>query len=109
MTPSHGARGLGALPIARRDLEHLQQILVLQRRLLDLGAPPRAQQSLLHRSSFREALTWLEMHGNEPDVVSHWLDLAEEGAESGSAPAIDQPRRRRRRRRRSRSPNRAAE
>lgn len=100
--------GLGALPIARRDLERLQQILVLQRRLLDLGAPPRAQQSLLHRSSFREALTWLEIHGKQPDVVSHWLDLADEGAESGTAPVRDLPRRRRRRRR-GRSPNRAAE
>src|SRR5262249_11658950 len=34
---------LGALPLARRDVEHLRQILGLQRRLRDVTASARAQ------------------------------------------------------------------
>jgi poly(A) polymerase len=99
---------LGALPLARRDLERLRQILGLQRRLKDLGSSPRFQRALTHRSVFREALSWLEIHGNAPDVIEHWISvLAERGteeplpaAEKGVVPA----RRRRRRRRRYRAP-----
>ena len=47
---------LGALPLARRDVERLRQILGLQRRLRDVAASPRAQRALAHRSLFREAL-----------------------------------------------------
>src|SRR5262249_6127527 len=59
---------LGELPLARRDVEKLRQLIQMQRRLLDIHAHPRAQQGLLHRSTFREALTWLEIHGHAPDV-----------------------------------------
>ncbi len=98
---------LGDLPIARRDVERLRQIVGLQRRLRDLSSSPRAQRALTHRHIFREALTWLEIHGEAPDVVDHWKALvadrggseqAVEGAEAGASPF--QPRRRRRRRRR---------
>src|SRR6184192_4954275 len=40
---------LGALPIARRDVERLRQIVGLQRRLADVSASPRAQHALAHR------------------------------------------------------------
>src|SRR5678816_797827 len=63
---------LGSLPLARRDLERLRQILSLQRRLRDLTASVRAQRALTHRSIFREALTWMEIHGGTPEVVEHW-------------------------------------
>ena len=66
---------LGILPIARRDLERLHQILAIQPRLLDIDAPIRAQRALLHRSVIEEALTWLEIHGERPDVIAHWRDL----------------------------------
>jgi poly(A) polymerase len=99
---------LGELPLARRDVEQLAQILALEPRLLDLDAPVRAQRSLLHRAAFRDALTWIEIHRNAPDAVEHWQALAvslareapldgkpeEDGAEGPP------PRRRRRRRRR---------
>lgn len=98
---------LGNLPLARRDLERLRQILALQRRLRDVTASVRAQRALTHRSIFREALTWLEIHGDTPDVVEHWITvLAERGADepvgpvSDAAEPGDRPRRRRRRRRR---------
>jgi poly(A) polymerase len=93
---------LGTLPLARRDLERLRQILGLQRRLRDLTASVRAQRALTHRSIFREALTWMEIHGGMTETVEHWITvLAERGAEEpvGQAEAADRPRRRRRRRR----------
>ncbi len=102
---------LGLLPIARRDIERLQQILALQPRLLDLQSPARAQRGLLHRAVLGEAITWLEVHGDRPEVVAHWRALLAEPQEhppaagedpgSGHAPY---PRRRRRRRRRSGAP-----
>jgi len=96
---------LGSLPLARRDLERLRQILGLQRRLRDLDASVRTQRALTHRSVFREALTWMEIHGDAPEVVEHWITvLAERGAQEpvghGVPEAPEQPRRRRRRRRR---------
>jgi poly(A) polymerase len=102
---SKGAR-LGELPLARRDVERLRQILGLQRRLRDLGASPRAQRAITHRSIFRDALTWIEIHGRSPEVVEHWKGvLVGEGtADAGEAATEPEgmPRRRRRRRRRRR-------
>ena len=94
---------LGNLPLARRDLERLRQILGLQRRLRDLTASVRNQRALTHRTIFREALTWLEIHGDTPEVVEHWITvLAERGADEpvGTVPEGDRPPRRKRRRRR---------
>jgi poly(A) polymerase len=97
---------LGLLPVPRRDVERLQQILALQHRLLDTDAPMRAQRAVLHRSAFLEALTWLEIHGERPDVAAHWQHLQAQGAhqqyhhgsaESASAGPYQRRRRRRRR------------
>jgi len=102
---------LGELPIARRDVERLRQIVGLQRRLADVSVSPRAQHALAHRGIFREAVTWLEIHGGSPELVEHWKAIA---PESGSAPPAERPaqgaedqqpgqlRQRRRRRRRRR-------
>jgi poly(A) polymerase len=103
---------LGDLPLARRDVERLRQIVGLQRRMKDSSASPRTQRALAHRSIFREALTWLDIHGGSPEVVEHWKAvLAEFGATPGepSADGAEEPpagqfRRRRRRRRRRRFP-----
>ncbi len=96
---------LGTLPLARRDLERLRQILGLQRRLRDLTATVRAQQALTHRSIFREALTWMEIHGGTQETVEHWISvLAARGADEPVGHGVEnddeQPKRRRRRRRR---------
>ena len=98
---------LGLLPIARRDVERLHQILALQSRLVDIDGPARAQRGLLHRSAFPEAVTWLEIHGDRPDAVAHWRQIQEQGSNPHPAAqeAADRPfRRRRRRRRRRRAP-----
>jgi poly(A) polymerase len=102
---------LGLLPIPRRDIERLQQILGMQHRLLDIHAPLRAQRGLVHRSTFLEGVTWLEIHGDRPDVVDHWRQLHAQSAQSGphhhppGEMATAGPyQRRRRRRRRPRSP-----
>jgi poly(A) polymerase len=103
---------LGELPLARRDIERLQQLLALQRRLHDVAAHPRARQALVHRPIFREALTWLEIHGGRPDLVDDWKTIlaeapAPEGipAEGTAGPDGPRPFRRRRRRRRRRHPS----
>jgi len=97
--------GLGALPLARRDVERLRQILQLQRRLLvDVTAPDRIRRGLVHRSAFPEALAWLEIHGGAPAAAESWRSFLVASAaahgpsltEFGAGP---RPRRRRRRRR----------
>jgi poly(A) polymerase len=104
---------LGELPLARRDIERLRQILGLQRRLHDLGASPRTQRALANRHIFRDALVWFEIHGGSPELVEHWKVLAgshapeaapETAAEGADAEAPPFRRRRRRRRRRRFSP-----
>ncbi len=98
---------LGQLPLARRDIERLRQLLAMQRRLHDFSANPRAKRALSHRSIFREALAWMEVHGGSPDTVEHWKALLaeQEPTELESEPGQIEPmiprRRRRRRRRRS--------
>jgi poly(A) polymerase len=96
---------LGMLPLARRDVERLRQILSLQRRLTDMSVSPRARRALMHRGPFREALTWLEIHGGVPDVLEHWRGFIEA---TGIEPVVDEGPRPRRRRRRRRRPPRAA-
>jgi poly(A) polymerase len=97
---------LGMLPLPRRDVERLRQILGLQRRLIDMGLSPRARRALMHRGPFRDALTWLEIHGQVPEVIEHWRGFIEAAASYEGAPdaAEARPRRRRRRRRRSLRP-----
>jgi poly(A) polymerase len=96
---------LGMLPVPRRDVERLRQIVAIQPRLLDVQAPPRAQRSLLHRSVLDEALTWLDVHGDRPDVVAHWRELKSSASQTQAEPAkdVEGPFRRRRRRRRRRN------
>jgi poly(A) polymerase len=111
---TEAAPKLGALPLARRDVERLRQVLGLQRRLRDITVSSRAQRGLAHRSVFREALTWLTIHGDDPDLVAHWTTVAEhaghpdhahgQGAPGEPADGEAPPGRRRRRRRRRRRP-----
>src|SRR5471030_1719173 len=60
---------LGDLPLARKDVERLRLIIGLQRRLHDVTSNERAQLALAHRGIFREALTWMEIHGDAPELV----------------------------------------
>lgn len=106
--PGAGAReprlSLGLLPLARRDVDRLRHVLALQRRLVDMSLSPSARRALMVRAPFREALTWLEIHGGQPEVLEHWRGFMEAAgtfdgsAASDAGPGI--PRRRRRRRRR---------
>jgi poly(A) polymerase len=102
---------LGELPLARRDVERLRLIIAMQRRLSDMTASPRAQLALAQRGIFREALTWMEVHGDSPALVEHWMGILDEGgdaepaapsSESGEPAQEDGLGRRRRRRRRRR-------
>jgi poly(A) polymerase len=96
------APALGILPLARRDVDRLVQINGLQRRLVDMTLSPRGRRALMHRGSFQEALTWLEIHGGAPEALEHWRGFIE--AAGAIEPATEdsgtKPHRRRRRRRR---------
>jgi poly(A) polymerase len=98
------AASLGMLPLARRDVERLAQILALQRRLRDLESSPRAKRALMQRGPFPEAMTWLEIHGGVPEVLEHWRGFMEATPPEAVDAEADAAFRRRRRRRRRRRP-----
>ena len=103
-TKELGAR-FGILPLARRDVDFLRQIVMLQRHLRDWNASPRHKRAVMHRSAFPAALTWLELHGTSPELVASWRALQAESIEpegEGLQVPRENPRRRRRRRRRRR-------
>jgi hypothetical protein len=90
-------------------VERLRHILQLQRRLVaDVTAPARVRRSLIHRSAFSDALTWLTIHGHAPAAVESWHAFVTEsashhhGVTRGTEEGETAPRRRRRRRRRGR-------
>jgi poly(A) polymerase len=100
---------LGRLPVPRKDVERLAQLHALLPKMRDVHAPSRAQHALLHRGIFRDALTWLEIYGDDSTVVGHWQNVLQEpsaaplriSSPTGFSDAGgDEPRRRRRRRRR---------
>jgi poly(A) polymerase len=100
-TKELGAR-FGILPLARRDVEYLRQVLMIQRHLRDIDASSRHKRAVMHRASFPGAITWLELHGNAPHIAAMWKALLAEHALDTGLPPVDAaaPRRRRRRRRR---------
>jgi poly(A) polymerase len=94
---------LGPLPLARKDIERLRHILLLQRRLHDVSLSPKAARGVMARIAFSDALGWLDIHGHAADLVERWRTLASAAAASDPArqgPGPTVPRRRRRRRRR---------
>jgi poly(A) polymerase len=101
------APSLGMLPISRRDVERLRQILSLQRRLVDMNLSPRARRALMHRGPFQEAMTWLDIHGHAPEVLEHWRGFVEAAGTFDADGDVTEPRppRRRHRRRRRRFRN----
>jgi poly(A) polymerase len=62
----------GALPVARKDLDRLRQLLQTIPRLLDPALPPRVVRGLPHRPSFGDAITWLEVFGDDPAALESW-------------------------------------
>jgi hypothetical protein len=80
---------IGVLPIARRDSERLRQILSLQNRLRDLDSTPRAKRALIERGPFDDTLTWLDIHGNTPEIVEHWRGFIEALEAQGNKPRVE--------------------
>jgi poly(A) polymerase len=62
----------GMLPVARRDIERLHQVMQILPRLTDPDLPPRLVRSLPHRPAFADAVTWLEIFGDAPEAVERW-------------------------------------
>jgi poly(A) polymerase len=90
---------LGRLPAARRDQDHLRHLLMLQRRLTEATLSSRAMRALAARTAFNEAVTWLEIHGQTPDLVQRWRTVQQQPPGSSEEPRPARHRRRRRRRR----------
>jgi poly(A) polymerase len=95
---------LGPLPVARKDLERLRHVLLLQRRLRDESLPPRTARGVMTRSAFPDALAWLDVHGGAPELVARWRTLSNvpatpESPGLGLKPMAPRHQRRRRRRR----------
>ena len=99
---------LGLLPIARRDLDRLGQVVSLVPRMLEPDPPARLVRSLPQRPAFRDALLWLEIFADAPDELAAWEALRASapapaeyaGAREGAGPASPGRRKRRRRGRR---------
>jgi poly(A) polymerase len=66
---------LGRLPLARKDLERIGHLLTMQSRLAEMEMHPRRQRGMVLRPSFTDALTWMDIHGDAPDVVEHWQQV----------------------------------
>jgi poly(A) polymerase len=62
----------GVLPIPRKDIDRLRQLMQILPKLADPNLPPRLARSLPHRPAFADALTWLEIFGDEPDLIERW-------------------------------------
>jgi poly(A) polymerase len=99
---------LGVLPLARRDVERIHQVLMLQRRLREPSRSSHARRVLMQRSAFADALTWLEVHGDAPDMLEYWRGHGTAPAPEGEAGEPAPRRRRRRGRRRTGFPSRKA-
>ena len=52
---------LGDLPVARKDVERLRELLRLQDQLTSIDPPPRVQRAVTRRGAFEDAMTWLEI------------------------------------------------
>jgi poly(A) polymerase len=95
---------LGVLPLARRDVERIHQMLLLQRRLREPSRSGHARRMLMQRGAFADALTWLEIHGDAPETLAYWRDQRTTTAAGFNEPAPGPRRRRRRRSGRRRRP-----
>jgi poly(A) polymerase len=63
---------LGAMPVARRDLERLHQVMMIAPRLVEPELPPRLARTLPMRPAFTDTLTWLAVFGDAPEAVERW-------------------------------------
>jgi poly(A) polymerase len=81
--PDRGARegghpdrlSFGTLPVARKDVDRLRQLLQIVPKLTEPELPPRLVRSLPHRPGFADAVTWLEIFGEDPAAVESWKAL----------------------------------
>ena len=64
----------GLLPVAKRDIERLQQVRFIAPRLTEPELPPRVARSILHRPAFDDALVWLEIFDDAPDAIARWKE-----------------------------------
>jgi poly(A) polymerase len=64
----------GMLPVARKDIERLRQLVQITPRLNEPELPARLIRSLIHRPAFDDALSWLQIFDDAPDAVARWKE-----------------------------------
>ena len=97
-TKELGAR-FGILPLARRDVEFLRQILMLQRHLRDVNASPRHKRAIMHRSGLPCRAHVARAPRQRPALVESWRALqaeavdavARDGTDDDAAAAAEAP------------------
>jgi poly(A) polymerase len=106
--PADTRVSFGLLPIARRDIDRLGQVVSMVPRMLEPGPSPRLTRSLPQRPAFRDALLWLEIFTDAPDELAAWAALrgtdpaVGDDSRAGAAAGAGAGRRKRRRRGRRR-------
>jgi poly(A) polymerase len=68
----HDRVSFGVLPVAKKDLERLRHVRQMLPRLNASDLPPRVVRGMIHRPSFDDALTWMEVFDGDPDVIERW-------------------------------------
>jgi poly(A) polymerase len=76
--PHHERVSFGILPVAKKDLERLRQLLTIVPRLADPHLPPRVARGMPGRPTFADAVTWLEILDDSPDAIDRWRQLRTE-------------------------------
>jgi len=70
----------GMLTVARKDIERLRHVVQMLPKLVDPALPPRVARSLTHRPAFVDALVWLQIFEDSPELLAYWRQAAEEHA-----------------------------
>jgi poly(A) polymerase len=68
----------GMMPVAKKDVERLRQVVQITPRLTEPDLPPRLVRSIVHRPSFDDALTWLEIFNDAPDALERWKEAKQQ-------------------------------
>jgi poly(A) polymerase len=84
--PRHDRVSFGMLPVPRKDIERLRQLAQTTPRLVESDLPPRVVRSLVHRPAFDDALAWLEVFGDDADLIARWTLARSERAPSQPRP-----------------------
>jgi len=89
----HDRVSFGVLPVAKKDIERLRHVRPMLPRLTTADLPPRVVRGMIHRPSFDDALTWMEVFGGDPDAIERWRQARSQRSAPAHPHAHGQPHR----------------